>query len=631
MALKVSINSVIWQMRIAMLAIGLLVLVLLGTAALGLSRIDKTQTDLTERTIPSLAGVELLDEQLRDLVAAIDRLRQSSSLGEHKIAQSEARALITSIGSNSTTQTALGPFVAELGALVNALAEDRLAMIANQATLARIRAAVYTRDEEIRARVEQMTLDAANRVELGVLAETTQRSRADLARDAAQLNTLTNLMNLIEKTIDYARLLDSVETRELLDEFSSRVSFHERAIVRLLTKLPDGPDRAALVAAIRDTRSDLTASDGLIATQVRYLQLKEHAGQKFGEQNAQINTIFQIARAEIANARAGMQSTAAAVGNAVDATGRWLQLVGIVVLALLATIAFFLVERRIVQRLSALTVSVREIAGGDTDHAVTVTGDDELGQMSQALETFKSNSRELLRSNDDLERFAYAASHDLRSPLRAIRDLAEWTLEDAGDALSEDCQENLRLLISRAERLSKLLGNMLDYSRAGQETASIASVDIRAIVDETLELVGGQAVLDVSVSGNSVTLYTFETPLRQILLNLISNALKHHDRPTGTLNVTCNRVNGRLLVSLSDDGPGIPLEYQTQVFAMFETLQSRDEVEGSGMGLAIIRKIVERYGGSIGVESDPENRRGTTFVFDWPYVEHPIAQRAAAA
>jgi signal transduction histidine kinase len=112
----------------------------------------------------------------------------------------------------------------------------------------------------------------------------------------------------------------------------------------------------------------------------------------------------------------------------------------------------------------------------------------------------------------------------------------------------------------------------------------------------------------------AVTVHRF--PLEQLLNNLIGNAIKHHDRATGIVKVSVESIGAKLRFFIEDDGPGIPVEYRDTIFEMFKTLRPRDEIEGSGMGLALVRKIVNRMGGECGVE--PAGTRGAIFWFDWP-------------
>ena len=224
---------------------------------------------------------------------------------------------------------------------------------------------------------------------------------------------------------------------------------------------------------------------------------------------------------------------------------------------------------------------------------------------------------ELSLSNRDLEGFAYVASHDLKAPLRNIGDLAEWIEEDLGEELRGGSGENMTLLRGRVKRMENLLDDLLRYARAGKTGGEICPVDVKAIVDDIVGLLQRPDGITVRTVGDLPRFDTAREPLDQVLRNLISNSIKHHDRDNGLIEVSSTEGGECFTFSVSDDGPGIDPDFHEKVFQMFQTLRPRDEVEGSGMGLAMVRKLVERYGGKIQVVSEARVR-GAEFKFDWP-------------
>jgi len=230
----------------------------------------------------------------------------------------------------------------------------------------------------------------------------------------------------------------------------------------------------------------------------------------------------------------------------------------------------------------------------------------------------KLNQRsfDLERSNADLTTFAYVASHDLRSPLRGISQLAEWIKEDMPDTISTEVKDYLDLLGSRVGRMESLLDDLLAYSRVGRIEGEIGEVSVSAICQEVYDLLMPPETFSLILGDNLPTFVTLGTPLTQILRNLIGNAVKHHDGDQGCVTVSVVEAANQYVFTVSDDGPGIPPEYHERIFALFQTLKSRDEIEGSGMGLAIIKKILDVYGEAIRVESP--GGRGTKFIFTWP-------------
>lgn len=223
---------------------------------------------------------------------------------------------------------------------------------------------------------------------------------------------------------------------------------------------------------------------------------------------------------------------------------------------------------------------------------------------------------QLTRSNDDLNNFAYVASHDLKSPLRGVDQLATWIEEDLGGSLNSETQSHLRLMRSRISRMEMLLDDLLAYSRVGQSDNPVAAVNTGNLVRDIFELAASRKNIALVAATDMPVVRTQKVPLELVLRNLINNAIKHHDKPQGTIRVEAQPYPGGYEFSVEDDGPGIPAEHQKRVFTIFQTLKPRDEVEGSGMGLAIVKKAVETAGGAVTLESD--GKLGCVFRFTWP-------------
>jgi PAS domain S-box-containing protein len=239
----------------------------------------------------------------------------------------------------------------------------------------------------------------------------------------------------------------------------------------------------------------------------------------------------------------------------------------------------------------------------------------DITERDEARRKLEAHTKALELINKDLDDFAYVASHDLRAPLTAIGSLVLWLEEDTANLLPEASANHLGLIKNRVARMGKLLEDLLDYSRAGRTANSMETVDTEEMVAQVVDLVRGTMPLTINTKGLPV-FATVRTPLQQILRNLISNAIKHHDRDSCTIEVTVEESGPFYVFRVSDDGPGIPSQFHDKIFNMFQTLRPRDEVEGSGMGLALVRKLVERYGGIVYVVDTPG--RGTTIEFTWP-------------
>ena len=229
--------------------------------------------------------------------------------------------------------------------------------------------------------------------------------------------------------------------------------------------------------------------------------------------------------------------------------------------------------------------------------------------------SLKDKAERLEKSNHDLEQFSYIASHDLKSPLNAIRQLASWIKEDCDELLPAESKEHLSLLQARTERMMKLLSDLLSYSRINRFAYENETINLCEMVKDCFELLGNPEGFsyDAPYIDIEIPLIPFEITLR----NLISNSIKHHDKKTGNITIDYQLNMGIHRFSISDDGPGIPVNLQAKVMEMFQTLQPRDKVEGSGMGLAFVQKIVEHHNGTITIKSE-DGKRGTTIIIHWP-------------
>ena len=224
----------------------------------------------------------------------------------------------------------------------------------------------------------------------------------------------------------------------------------------------------------------------------------------------------------------------------------------------------------------------------------------------------------LERSNRELDAFAYAASHDLKAPLRVIHNATTWIEEDLAGKLTAEMSENMNLLRSRVRRMDRLLDDLLEYSRIGRETddSHTEAISGTVLMENIQGLISPPEGFIVDASSTLASIQVFRMPLQQILINLISNAIKHHDKKAGRVEISVDDLGAGWRFSVKDDGPGIPPQYHEQIFKMFQTLKPRDQVEGSGMGLAMVRKHVDVAGGELKLESAVG--QGSTFSFTWP-------------
>jgi PAS domain S-box-containing protein len=231
--------------------------------------------------------------------------------------------------------------------------------------------------------------------------------------------------------------------------------------------------------------------------------------------------------------------------------------------------------------------------------------------------SLRDKNRHLARSNRDLEDFAYVASHDLKSPLSGIDSAAKWLEEDLDGSLSDESRKILGLMRNRINRMEKLLDDLLTYSRAGRTDMAIGETNVAAIFGRIIEVLGPPSHINVRAEGDLPAMVTASAQLEHVLRNLINNAIKHHDKPSGEVVLSGRRVGDFVEFVVRDDGPGILPQFHDKIFQLFQTLKRRDEVEGSGMGLALVKKLVEQQNSCITVHSQG-NGTGAEFRFQWP-------------
>lgn len=267
-----------------------------------------------------------------------------------------------------------------------------------------------------------------------------------------------------------------------------------------------------------------------------------------------------------------------------------------------------------------LTVSLRRDDTGAAIHfivAVEEIGDRKQAQFALQAQTIKLAKTTSLaeRRNQELDQFAHIVSHDLKAPLRAIANLSEWIEEDLSGKITPETQANLNLMRSRIHRMEALINGLLVYARVGHTAASLTTFAIEDLLAETIDSLSIPPSFTIDLPTHLPTINTNRLLLSQVFANLLSNAYKHHNRPDGRIQVTAQLHGDLWEFTVADDGPGIAAENQERAFGIFQTLAARDKQENTGIGLSIVKKIINTYGGDITLES--ELGRGTTFRFTW--------------
>ena len=246
----------------------------------------------------------------------------------------------------------------------------------------------------------------------------------------------------------------------------------------------------------------------------------------------------------------------------------------------------------------------------------------DIDEQYRHLEERERLVRSLERTNKELDQFAYVASHDLKAPLRGIANLSEWIEEDVGEAFPTAAREKMELLRGRVRRLEGLIDGILEYSRVGRIKNAPSAIDVNQLVHEVIELMAPPAAVQFLVAEHLPTVFSERIPLQQVLSNLLGNAVKYTRRPDPVIQVHARTAGAFVHFQVTDNGAGIAPQYHDRIFVVFQRLAARDKIEGTGIGLAIVKKVVEARGGKVWVESpvDAVTGTGTTFNFTWPRV-----------
>jgi len=316
-----------------------------------------------------------------------------------------------------------------------------------------------------------------------------------------------------------------------------------------------------------------------------------------------------------------------------------LTLILMIILAITVTTSSLLVARSISKPLDELTKGAEIVGKGDLEHRVVVKTKDELGQLAAAFnkmteqlfediterkraeEGLKQTMAELERSNEELQQFAYVASHDLQEPLRMVASYTQLLSRRYKGKLDTDADEFITYAVDGATRMQQMINALLTYSRVDTRGKDFKPTDCKSV----LEAVLANLRVAIEESGAVVThdplptVMADEVQLTQLFQNLIDNAIKFRGDEPPRVHISAKQKGAEWVFSVRDGGIGIDPQFAERVFVIFQRLHGKQEYPGTGIGLAICQRIVERHGGRIWMESQPGE--GSTFYFTIPIKE----------
>ena len=282
-------------------------------------------------------------------------------------------------------------------------------------------------------------------------------------------------------------------------------------------------------------------------------------------------------------------------------------------------IAMF-IARYISSRILTMVNMANSIAEGYYNAHMQDTGKSELSQLGKTLNHMAyillQNISQLKRQRDQLDQFAHIVSHDIKAPLRGIDNVVTWIEEDHSFALPTKVNEYLHLIKRRLKRTESLLNGLLRYAKIGKHEAEVELIDVNELIDEIREYLPKRPGIELRVQPNLPILRSERLPLLQIFANLITNAVKYHDKESGHVKVYHKVARDHYQFFVEDNGPGIDKHHHEKIFVIFQTLDERHGEESTGVGLAIVKKILGDR--SLDIKVVSESDKGSVFSFTWP-------------
>ncbi len=284
-----------------------------------------------------------------------------------------------------------------------------------------------------------------------------------------------------------------------------------------------------------------------------------------------------------------------------------------------AQLASALTEKWVLARQASLkTDQLEQMVKERTDDLITTNEQlkEEIAERQQAEKRQAQLIEKIDNMNKELKDFASIISHDLKAPLRGIKTLAQWVLDDTADKLGEQGCEQMNQLLGRVDRMYNLIEGVLQYSKAGHTDEGPVPINFETFIPEIIDMLVPPNNISIKIESPMPVIEFERTHAMQLFQNLLSNAIKYMDKDEGLIKIECSEQDDFWQFSVTDNGPGIEEKHFERIFKMFQALSTSEESQSTGVGLTIAKKIVEVYGGKIWVESIVGE--GSTFLFTLP-------------
>jgi signal transduction histidine kinase len=375
-------------------------------------------------------------------------------------------------------------------------------------------------------------------------------------------------------------------------------------------------------------------------------------------QSDQGKALFDAVRGSITDFQGDLTALRNQQRDDLDSATKTLVIVAIVALLaiLVAGVVLWRALRRwVVVPLATIGAEIRQVVGGALTHKVAVEGPEEITTLAADVDAMRGSlvaalsgavtaqdklreqtaqleaqTEDLRRSNTELEQFAYVASHDLQEPLRKVASFCQMLSRRYSGELDERGQQYIDFAVDGAKRMQRLINDLLAFSRVGRTTGEFEDIELDKVLDRALTSLGSAIEdTDAAIQADTLPLVRGNAILlTQVFQNLIGNAIKFHGMATPRIRITVERKDDVYEFACSDNGIGIEPQYAERVFVIFQRLHGKDQYDGTGIGLAMVRKIIEHHGGRIWLANDTNAGGGTTFRWTLPVpsIEEPAPE-----
>ena len=618
-------------------------IICIGVGVFSFKKIHSYQRDLTDRTIPSMLDLYNITKHVAVVVDLSDSMEVIQKQEELEKTHNNLELLLNEVNKNMSAMVSregdtyitqdMIEDVGELKKNISRNVSSLGALIALNENLAQKVADTNETISSMLSQISYLKVDASTKFDSYDIKISKSKSiGAAIIKDAYHLNLLGDIQLRLNKLANNIHLIRESASGEKINILRKEFHHDMRIVTRALVQIKDPKLRIQLGKQVKSLVLVGQSDENIFDTQH---QVVESLG-SIKRNNISNKILLFNLRAYVQNLQNKLEFSLENNLIGLDETTRhstWTML-GIALFAVVTTSLFIwlYIFNGVLKRIKSLSNVTRQMANNVWDTQIEPMQEKELNDLENALyllknrtiemqakdELLEKRAIELERSNADLEQFAYVASHDLKAPLRAIDNLAHWIEEDIKDVMSSDVSENIQLMKQRIQRMECLLEDLLSYSVVDAQYGAVSKISTSALVKEVFEFVAGDSDFVLIMHGDWIDMHTPVPLLELIFRNLFSNTINHHDKNSGKIIVDCKIVHDKLHFSVMDDGPGISEEYHDKIFEMFQKLHNGNKQNSTGMGLALIKKIIGIAGCEIRVISNPSRGRGTTFVFTWP-------------